>query len=246
MASRFDLNSTQFADLKTCLDDLIKLNQEYIDFKKTNNKKRGKKKKFADFIREITTVSIENSQTEELDEEGPVKTSSKSQKSPLKNPNENICEPQKKILEEESPLEGKGEIDQKKDNFVEDSKQSKREESLEEKCSKPDKWEKYIQDIQELKAKLEQLIINFRKKKGRLTSELESALRSENHEQLLVRDEGLPGNGRSRLQRVRRETRRSSVPGLGSDCGLQLHQEVQPEFQPARNEGKAGRKWVVE
>jgi phosphatidylserine decarboxylase len=61
------LESSQYFGLKICLEDLTKLNNEYIKFKISNNKKRGKKKKFAEFIRNIATVSIENSQNEEDD-----------------------------------------------------------------------------------------------------------------------------------------------------------------------------------
>jgi DNA repair exonuclease SbcCD nuclease subunit len=58
------IDSEHFVDLKLCLEDLSKLNNEYIKFKLTNNKKRGKKKKFAEFIRMITTVSVEITEDE--------------------------------------------------------------------------------------------------------------------------------------------------------------------------------------
>lgn len=63
--SRHSIESVFFGDLKTCLEDLTKLNNEYVLFKKNNHKKRGKKKKFADFIRNIVIVSIEHSQEED-------------------------------------------------------------------------------------------------------------------------------------------------------------------------------------
>ena len=50
------------------MNDLNKLNNEYIKFKQSNNKKRGKKKKFSEFIRFITTVSVEVSENDMLED----------------------------------------------------------------------------------------------------------------------------------------------------------------------------------
>lgn len=56
------------------MEDLTKLNNAYISFKKSNHKKRGKKKKFADFIRNIIIVSIEHSHREESPTPAPTPT----------------------------------------------------------------------------------------------------------------------------------------------------------------------------
>lgn len=71
------IDSENFADLKICLEDLNKLNNEYIQFKLTNHKKRGKKKKFAEFIRLITTVSVEISENESFEKPEPEPTKNK-------------------------------------------------------------------------------------------------------------------------------------------------------------------------
>jgi hypothetical protein len=66
------------------LEDLTKLNNEYIQFKITNNKKRGKKKKFYDFIRTIATVSVEHSENEDSESKMDILLSPKNGSSKLK------------------------------------------------------------------------------------------------------------------------------------------------------------------